>query len=72
MCQYDDPYLLVLKDMVQHGDAKEVTVGDDAGSVLCADCGWDARFDIFGGPQLTVFHSSRCCKDVPDLRQHYW
>ncbi|XP_070035478.1 uncharacterized protein [Nicotiana tomentosiformis] len=27
--QYDDPYLLVLKDMVQHGDAKQVTVGDD-------------------------------------------
>ncbi|XP_070034442.1 uncharacterized protein [Nicotiana tomentosiformis] len=27
--QYDDPYLLVLKDTVQHGDAKEVTIGDD-------------------------------------------
>ncbi|XP_070049541.1 uncharacterized protein [Nicotiana tomentosiformis] len=28
-CQYDDPHLLVLKDTVQHGDAKEVTTGDD-------------------------------------------
>ncbi|XP_070034489.1 uncharacterized protein [Nicotiana tomentosiformis] len=27
--QYDDPHLLVLKDTVQHGDAKEVTIVDD-------------------------------------------
>ncbi|XP_070019671.1 uncharacterized protein [Nicotiana sylvestris] len=27
--QYDDPYLLVLKDTFQHGDAKEATIGDD-------------------------------------------
>ena len=27
--QYDDPHLLVLKDTVQHGDAKEVTIRDD-------------------------------------------
>ncbi|XP_070043228.1 uncharacterized protein [Nicotiana tomentosiformis] len=26
---YDDTHLLVLKDMVQHGDAKEVTIEDD-------------------------------------------
>ncbi|XP_070015275.1 uncharacterized protein [Nicotiana sylvestris] len=28
-CQYDDPHLLVLKDIVQHDDAKDVTIGDD-------------------------------------------
>ncbi|XP_070046333.1 uncharacterized protein [Nicotiana tomentosiformis] len=28
--QYDDPHLLVLKDTVQHGDAKEVTIGGDS------------------------------------------
>ncbi|XP_070034362.1 uncharacterized protein [Nicotiana tomentosiformis] len=28
--QYDDPHLLVLKDTVQHGDAKEFTIGDDS------------------------------------------
>ncbi|XP_070050481.1 uncharacterized protein [Nicotiana tomentosiformis] len=28
-CQYDDPHLLVLKDTVQHGDARDVTIGDD-------------------------------------------
>ncbi|XP_070056305.1 uncharacterized protein [Nicotiana tomentosiformis] len=27
--QYDDPYFLVLKETVQHGDAKEVSIGDD-------------------------------------------
>lgn len=27
--QYDDPHLLVLKDTVQHGDANEVTIGED-------------------------------------------
>ena len=28
-CQYDDPHLLVLKDTVQHGNTKEVTIGDE-------------------------------------------
>ncbi|XP_070018244.1 uncharacterized protein [Nicotiana sylvestris] len=27
--QYDDPHLLVLKDMVQHDDARNVTIGND-------------------------------------------
>ncbi|XP_070003225.1 uncharacterized protein [Nicotiana sylvestris] len=27
--QYDDPYLIVLKNMVQHDDAKEISIGDD-------------------------------------------
>ena len=27
--QYDDPYLLVRKDTVRHGDAKQVVVGED-------------------------------------------
>ena len=26
--EYDDPHLLVLKDKVQHGDARDVTIGD--------------------------------------------
>ncbi|XP_070032421.1 uncharacterized protein [Nicotiana tomentosiformis] len=28
--RYDDPHFLFLKNTVQHGDAKEVTIGDDA------------------------------------------
>jgi len=27
--QYDDPYLLALKDTMQHGNAKEVSIRDD-------------------------------------------
>ncbi|XP_070054499.1 uncharacterized protein [Nicotiana tomentosiformis] len=27
--KYDDPHLLVLKDTVQHGDAKDVSIGYD-------------------------------------------
>lgn len=27
--QYDDPHFLVLKDIVRHDDAKEVSIGDD-------------------------------------------
>ena len=27
--QYDDPHLLVLKDTIQHGDARDVTIGDN-------------------------------------------
>ncbi|XP_070036928.1 uncharacterized protein [Nicotiana tomentosiformis] len=27
--QYDDPHILILTDIVQHGDAKEVSIGDD-------------------------------------------
>ena len=27
--QYDDPHLLVLKDKVQHDDARDVIIGDD-------------------------------------------
>nr|XP_033512597.1 uncharacterized protein LOC117277270 [Nicotiana tomentosiformis] len=33
-CQYDDPYLFVLKDLVYHGDAKEVNNGDNGVLIL--------------------------------------
>ncbi|XP_070056960.1 uncharacterized protein [Nicotiana tomentosiformis] len=29
VCQYDDPHLIVHKDMVQHSDVKEICIGDD-------------------------------------------
>ncbi|XP_070033092.1 uncharacterized protein [Nicotiana tomentosiformis] len=31
---YDDPLLLVLKDTVQHGDAKNITIGDDGALMM--------------------------------------
>ncbi|XP_070045785.1 uncharacterized protein [Nicotiana tomentosiformis] len=30
--QYDDPHLVVLRDTIQHRDAKGVTIGDDGAS----------------------------------------
>ncbi|XP_070041112.1 uncharacterized protein [Nicotiana tomentosiformis] len=40
VCQYDDTHLLVLKDTIQHSDAKEVTIGDDGVSrIYCGVCG---------------------------------
>ncbi|XP_070045470.1 uncharacterized protein [Nicotiana tomentosiformis] len=29
VCQYDDPHFVVLRDTMQYGDAKEVTISDD-------------------------------------------
>ncbi|XP_070020321.1 uncharacterized protein [Nicotiana sylvestris] len=40
--QYDDPHLLVLKDKVQHSDAKGVTIGDD-GMVRTRATGQDGQ-----------------------------
>ncbi|XP_070002635.1 uncharacterized protein [Nicotiana sylvestris] len=33
-CNYDEPYLFVLKDTIQYGDAKEVTIGNDGASQM--------------------------------------
>ena len=49
--QYDDPHLLVLKDRVQHDDARDVTIGDDVGIEdtspdMCAQCRWSSRVDF--------------------------
>ncbi|XP_070034962.1 uncharacterized protein [Nicotiana tomentosiformis] len=43
--QYDDPHLLVLKNTVQHGDAKDDGIIENAGSDLCAKCRWTVGFD---------------------------
>ncbi|XP_070012914.1 uncharacterized protein [Nicotiana sylvestris] len=75
--QYDDPHLLVLWDTVQHGDARNVTIGDDwvlrmQGRICVPDVD-DIRELI-----LTEAHSSRysihpgAAKMYQDLRQHYW
>ncbi|XP_070009926.1 uncharacterized protein [Nicotiana sylvestris] len=75
--QYDDPHLLVLKDTVQHSDAKEVTIGDDGGlrmqGRLCVA-------NVYGLCDLILYeaHSSQysihpgATKTYQDLRKHYW
>ncbi|XP_070010929.1 uncharacterized protein [Nicotiana sylvestris] len=73
--QYDDPHLLVLKDTMQHKDAKQVTVGDDGvfrmqGHVCVPN---DGIRELI----LEEAHSSRysihpgAAKINQDLRQHY-
>ncbi|XP_070055121.1 uncharacterized protein [Nicotiana tomentosiformis] len=75
--QYDDPHLLVLRDTVRHGDAKQVTVGDDRvlwmhGRVCVPNV--DGHRELI----LEEAHSSRyyihpgSAKMYQDLRQHYW
>ncbi|XP_070002670.1 uncharacterized protein [Nicotiana sylvestris] len=74
---YDDPHLLVLKGMMQHGDAKEVTNGDDRVWRLHGQYLVPA---IDGSRELILeeTHSSMysihpgAMKIYCDLKQHYW
>ncbi|XP_070036292.1 uncharacterized protein [Nicotiana tomentosiformis] len=75
--QYDDPYLLVRKDTIQHGDAKDGTIGDDG---MLRMQGQICVPNIDGLRELIIeeAHSSRysihpgTAKMYQDLRQHYW
>ncbi|XP_070014665.1 uncharacterized protein [Nicotiana sylvestris] len=75
--QYDDPHLLVLKDKVHHGDARDVTIGDDG--VLWMQ-GQICVPNVDGLRELILeeAHSSQYsihpsnAKMYKDLRQHYW
>ncbi|XP_070004354.1 uncharacterized protein [Nicotiana sylvestris] len=75
--QYDDPHLLVLKDKVQHGNARDATIEDDR--VLRMQ-GWICVPNVDGLWELILeeAHMSRysihpgAAKMFQDLRQHYW
>ncbi|XP_070057349.1 uncharacterized protein [Nicotiana tomentosiformis] len=66
---YDDPHFLVLRDTVQHDDAKKVTIGDDKvlrlQGRICVSNVDVLRELILEESQFTVFHSSQGCEDVP-------
>ena len=75
--QDDDPHLLVLRDTVRHGGAKQVTVGDDRvlrmqGRICVPNV--DGLRELI----LEESHSSRysihsgAAKMYQDLRQYYW
>ncbi|XP_070036379.1 uncharacterized protein [Nicotiana tomentosiformis] len=75
--QYDDPHLLVLKDTVRHGGAKQVAVGDNGvlrmqGRICVPNV--DGLRELI----LEEAHSSRysihpgATKMNQDLRQLYW
>ncbi|XP_070050333.1 uncharacterized protein [Nicotiana tomentosiformis] len=76
-CLYDDPHLLVLKEMVYHDDAKEVSIGD--GRVLRMHW-WLCMPNVKGLCELNLeeAHSSQytihsgAAKMYQDFRQHYW
>ncbi|XP_070041307.1 uncharacterized protein [Nicotiana tomentosiformis] len=65
--QYNDPYLLVIRETVLHGGAKEVTIGDDGvlqlQGRLCVPNVDDLRETI-----LEETHSSR----GPQFTLHFW
>ncbi|XP_070049600.1 uncharacterized protein [Nicotiana tomentosiformis] len=75
--QYDDLYLLVLRETVLQGGAKEVTIGKDGvlrlQGRLCVP-----NVDVLREKILEEAHSSRysihsgTTKMYRDLRQHYW
>ncbi|XP_070014053.1 uncharacterized protein [Nicotiana sylvestris] len=75
--QYDNPYLLVLKETVQHGDAKEVFIGD--ARVLRMQ-GRICILNVDGLRELILeeAHSLRysihpvAANMYQDFRQHYW
>ncbi|XP_070010953.1 uncharacterized protein [Nicotiana sylvestris] len=75
--QYDDPHLLVLKDRVQHGDARDVTISED-GVMRMQGRIYVPNVDGLRALILEEAHSSRysihpgATKMYQDLRQHYW
>ncbi|XP_070025812.1 uncharacterized protein [Nicotiana sylvestris] len=75
--QYDDPHLLILRDIVRDGGAKKVTVGDDGvfrmqGHICVPNM--DGLCELI----LEEAHSSRysihigATKMYLDMRHHYW
>ncbi|XP_070054807.1 uncharacterized protein [Nicotiana tomentosiformis] len=76
-CQYDDPHLFVIKDTVQHCNAKEVPIGDKGvlrmQGQLCVP-NTDRLCELI----LEEAHSSwysihpGAAKMYQDLRQHHW
>ncbi|XP_070039136.1 uncharacterized protein [Nicotiana tomentosiformis] len=75
--QYDDPHLLVLKDTVQHSDARDITIWDD-GVLRMQGQIYVPNVDELRELILEEVHSSQysihpdTTKMYQDLRQHYW
>ncbi|XP_070043216.1 uncharacterized protein [Nicotiana tomentosiformis] len=75
--RYDEPHLMVLRETVLRGGAKEVTVGAD-GILRLQDHLCVPNVDGLGKKMLEEAHSSRnsihpgATKMYRDVRQHYW
>ncbi|XP_070025638.1 uncharacterized protein [Nicotiana sylvestris] len=75
--QYDESHLLVLRDMVRHGDAKKITVGDDRvlriqGYVCVPNVDGLRELILEEAHNSRYFIHSSTAKMYQDLRQHYW
>ncbi|XP_070020061.1 uncharacterized protein [Nicotiana sylvestris] len=75
--QYYDPYLFVLKDTVQHGDAKKVTIGDDGvlqmqGQICVPNVYRLCELILQEAHSSWYFIHLGVVKMYQDLRQHYW
>ncbi|XP_070026136.1 uncharacterized protein [Nicotiana sylvestris] len=75
--QYDDPHLLVLKETIQHDNAKYVTIGDDGvlrmHSRICVP-NVDGLHELILNEAHSLQYSIHpgVAKMYYDLRQHYW
>ncbi|XP_070003383.1 uncharacterized protein [Nicotiana sylvestris] len=75
--QYDDPHLLVLKDTIHHGHAKEVTIGDNGalrmqGRLCVPNVDGLHELILQEAHNLTYSIHPGVAKMYQDLRQHYW
>ncbi|XP_070010880.1 uncharacterized protein [Nicotiana sylvestris] len=75
--QYEDPHLFVIRDIVRHGGAKKVTIGDDEvlrmQDRICVPNADGLRELILEEARNSRYsiHLS-AAKIYQDLRQHYW
>ncbi|XP_070009721.1 uncharacterized protein [Nicotiana sylvestris] len=75
--QYDDPHLLVLKDRVQDGDARFVTIRDDGllrmQGRIC-EPNVDGLWELILGEAYSSWYSIHpgAAKMYQDLRRYYW
>ncbi|XP_070041309.1 uncharacterized protein [Nicotiana tomentosiformis] len=75
--QYANPHLLFLKDMVHHGDAKEVYIGDDGvlrmqGHICMSNVDGLRELILEKAYSLRYSIHPGAAKIYQYLRQHYW
>ncbi|XP_070040975.1 uncharacterized protein [Nicotiana tomentosiformis] len=77
VCQYNDPHLLVLKDTVQHNDAKKVCIRDDGvlrmqGRIYVPNVDGLRELILERAHSLWYSIHPGAVKMYHNLRQHYW
>jgi len=75
--KYDGPHLLVLRDIVRHGGAKKVTIGDDGvlrmQNHICLPNMYGLYEMILEEANSSRYSIHLCvAKMYQDLRHHYW